>query len=311
MPPNTPALRIVPETISLEGDDAIRMLRRAGPGRVAAGALRRFAHADGTTHVRALGHAGLLTMVSTLIVIVGVATTFGLRSFADVVEGSMRRIAPGASGTFLHQALSQGSRVAGSAALLAGIASSLWSGTIFMALLERGANRVYGLPIDRPLGRRYARALQLDLTAGTLLTAALLLLALGPAVAHTLGHLGASLGTASTVWSWARWPLGIVLAAAGVTLLYRLVPARRQPGLSWLAAGGALATVLWIGFTALLAVYLRVASGAGSTYGPLLGLVGMVLWSYLSGLALLLGLAFCAELESVRAGPDVGGPLSG
>jgi uncharacterized BrkB/YihY/UPF0761 family membrane protein len=78
-----------------------------------------------------------------------------------------------------------------------------------------------------------------------------------------------------------------------------------------MAAGGAMATLLWVAFSFLLALYLNLDSGVARTYGPVLGVIGAILWSYLTGLALLLGLAFCAELESVRAGPDVGGPLSG
>ena len=40
----------------------------------------------------------------------------------------------------------------------------------------------------------------------------------------------------------------------------------------------------------------------GATYGPLAGTIAVLLWMLLTSLALLLGLAFAAQLEAVRAG---------
>ncbi|MBA3349239.1 MAG: YihY/virulence factor BrkB family protein, partial [Actinobacteria bacterium] len=54
--------------------------------------------------------------------------------------------------------------------------------------------------------------------------------------------------------------------------------------------------------TWLLVLYLRFSLEFGQTYGPLAGIIGILLWAYLSSLALFLGLAFAAQLEGVRAG---------
>ncbi|MGH8572376.1 MAG: hypothetical protein ACREX8_07360 [Gammaproteobacteria bacterium] len=40
-----------------------------------------------------------------------------------------------------------------------------------------------------------------------------------------------------TGWEVLRWPLGLGALVAAVTALFRYVPRRRQPGLSWLAVG--------------------------------------------------------------------------
>jgi uncharacterized BrkB/YihY/UPF0761 family membrane protein len=54
--------------------------------------------------------------------------------------------------------------------------------------------------------------------------------------------------------------------------------------------------------TAGLAGYVQVGSSFGSTYGPLAGVVALLLWSYLSAMALFYGVAVCAQLEALRAG---------
>jgi uncharacterized BrkB/YihY/UPF0761 family membrane protein len=66
--------------------------------------------------------------------------------------------------------------------------------------------------------------------------------------------------------------------------------------------GGAITLVLWLVFTGLLALYVASSSSFGEVYGPLTGVVALLVWSQLSAVALLLGIAFAAQLEAVRAG---------
>jgi YihY family inner membrane protein len=184
------------------------------------------------------------------------------------------------------------------------MAAVLISGTTAMAQIERGANRAYGIRVDRPWFRRYARAFVVNVTAGLMLIAALVLMAAGPAISDAARSNGVN-HTAATVFAWARWPVGIVLTLVAITAIFRVVPNRRQPRWSWLVSGTVVATVLWIAFTALLAAYFALDKDLGETYGPLLGIIGLLLWGYLTSIALLLGFAFAAELESRREQPRV------
>ena len=40
----------------------------------------------------------------------------------------------------------------------------------------------------------------------------------------------------------------------------------------------------------------------GATYGPIAGTIGVLLWTFLTSIALFFGLSFAAQLEAVRAG---------
>ncbi len=66
--------------------------------------------------------------------------------------------------------------------------------------------------------------------------------------------------------------------------------------------GVTVATVLWLAFMAVLVVYLEATNSFGATYGPIAGTIGILLWTFLSSVALFLGLAFAAQLEAIRAG---------
>jgi len=46
----------------------------------------------------------------------------------------------------------------------------------------------------------------------------------------------------------------------------------------------------------------QISSTFGQTYGPLAGFVALLLWTLLSSIALLYGVAIAAQLEAVRAG---------
>ena len=106
-----------------------------------------------------------------------------------------------------------------------------------------------------------------------------------------------------TLWTLLRWPLSIAFVVVAFALLFRAAPRRHQPSWSWLAVGSGMSVLLWFIFTGALALYLDASSGTfGRTYGPLTGIIAILIWTFLTSLAIYLGLAFAAQLEAVRAG---------
>ena len=94
----------------------------------------------------------------------------------------------------------------------------------------------------------------------------------------------------------------LVLIAVAVTVLFHTCPRRRQPHLSWLAFGSAVSVGLWVVVTAGLGVFFHASRAFGQTYGPLAGIVALMLWALLSAYALIFGAAISAQLEAVREG---------
>lgn len=94
--------------------------------------------------------------------------------------------------------------------------------------------------------------------------------------------------------------LGAVLLLAAITLMPQHAPARRQPGWSLLVPGGLVALTMWIALTAALAGALSLAAGIGTVYGPLTGVMALLLWAQLTSVAIFLGFAVSAQLEESR-----------
>jgi YihY family inner membrane protein len=287
----------VPETaLCLDGDAARETLARVGKKQLLKDAFVRLRAADGTSHARSLAFMGALVLVQALIVLLGTAAAFGNPAVSTTIADNVGGTVPGPAGTVLTDAVQQANRVGEAHAyvpLLLGLLSLLITAAFAMGQMERGLNRIYGVERDRPAKRKYIRALLLAVTVGPLLGAALLLIGFAPdpKAATSLG----------AVWIYVRWPIALALVGAALALLLRFSPNRRQPGRAWLTFGATTAVVLWMITTIALAVAFRFASTFPQTYGPLAGVVALLLWTYMSALAIFFGVAVASELEAVAA----------
>jgi membrane protein len=89
-------------------------------------------------------------------------------------------------------------------------------------------------------------------------------------------------------WHYLRWGIAIVFAMLAVELIYHFGPNLKQRFRDSLP-GAIVAVMVWIGLSYLLGSYFRHFDSLDSTYGPLGAAIGLYVWFYLSGLAILLG----------------------
>jgi YihY family inner membrane protein len=288
----------------LSADDAWRALRRHGGWCLLRDAFVRFRYGDGFSHARALGLQLCLAAVPFLIALNGLASKLGLHRGGRVVADTVLALTPGASESLVGQLLADGEqlRETGGVALSLGLLTAVVALTTAVGQVERGANRIYGVERDRPAARKYLRAFILTVAAGLPALVSFLLLVAG-------GEFGASMqrwyhwgGPAAATWNVVRWPVSLGLTVVTVSVLFRYAPRRHQPGLSWLMFGAGLATALWWLVSLLLAGYVTTSHDFGATYGPLTGVIALLLWANLTGIALFLGIAFAAQLEARRVG---------
>lgn len=289
---------LVPETWELTGDDAWEVLKRTGWGRLARDAFKRMRVADGFSHARSLAFLMTLVAIEGLIGLVGLASVLHTGRITAIVVATIHGTVPGPAGRVLTTAIVQAHRVAGEhryAALLFGVLGSLVVATSAMGQLERALNRIYGVEQDRPTLKKYGLALIFALSVGIVGAAAFVCLAIGRDLFSSTDH-----SMVASVWSIVRWPLGVGLIAVSVTVLFRWSPRRRQPRLSWLAFGSGVSVILWGLVTIGLGLFFSSSSSFGTTYGPLAGVVALLVWSLLSSISLLYGAALAAQLEALR-----------
>ena len=254
--------------------------------------VRHFRRADGTSHTRGLAYQVMLVVIPGLIALVGLASMLHIAEVRSTVQHLVEMLSPGPSGKLLTEAAAQGAS-GGATAAVVGLVGALLAGMFAVAQVERSANRLMGLDRDRPTAKRYLLAFVLAIPVGLLLSAGVLLIGAGGPVVDGLGLEGG----ARVIWEVARWPLGLLLAAAALMLLLRVAPARRLGSTRHLMAGTAIAVVLWGVFTGLLSLYFAMSNSADQAYGPLLSVIALLLWAGSTSLALHLGITACVELE--------------
>lgn len=183
--------------------------------------------------------------------------------------------------------------------LTLGILTALWTSSTAMTALINTVNRAYDIEDCRPWWK--VRLLAIVLTAGgsLFILISFTLVIAGPELArHVAGMI--SLGRVfEWLWLIVQWPLIFALVSLGVALVYYVAPDARQRWV-WLTPGALFATLLWIGVSLGFRFYVVRFGTYTETYGVLGGVMVLLLWFYLSGLAVLLGAELNAEIDHAK-----------
>ncbi|WP_328773858.1 YihY/virulence factor BrkB family protein [Streptomyces sp. NBC_00286] len=266
------------------------------------GTLKEFKKDELTDRAAALTYYGILALfpaLLALISVIGVAGESATRQVLDNIES----LAPGAAQDVLRNAVQQlqGNAGIGSVMAIVGLVLAVWSASGYVAAFIRSANAVYDVPEGRPVWK------VLPVRVGV--TVALMIMAVVSAVIVVFTgalarQVGTTLGvgdTALTVWSYAKWPVLVVLVTVMIAILYWATPNARVRGFRWITPGSFLALVIWMIASAGFALYVANFGSYNKTYGTLAGVIIFLVWLWITNLAILLGLEFDAELARQRA----------
>jgi len=136
------------------------------------------------------------------------------------------------------------------------------------------------------------------LTLGEAVTVliALSLVFVEPTLAEKLGQTTG--WGASFEWTWLllQWPLVFVLISTGIGLVYYFGPDADQDWV-WITPGAVAATVLWLVVSLLFKLYVARFTDYEGSYGTVGGVIVVLLWFYVSGIAILTGAELNAEIE--------------
>jgi membrane protein len=129
-----------------------------------------------------------------------------------------------------------------------------------------------------------------------LVLVALSLVLIGPTVAQAVGD--ATGWGATFVWAWlvVQWPLVFALVSFAIGLVYYFAPDADQDW-SWITPGAVAATTLWLVVSLLFKLYVANFTDYNASYGTVGGVIVLLLWFYLSGMAILAGAELNAEIE--------------
>jgi len=183
-----------------------------------------------------------------------------------------------------------------------GVIAALWSCSAAMFSIIDAANRAYKIPVKRAWWRHQLLAIALTLVVAVFIIAALAFMIAGPVVAAWLARqLGFGYLFVVT-WEVIRWPLMVLFAVLGIDLLYYFAPNTTMRW-DWLTPGAAVAGALWIGSPLAFRVYNLHLRNFNAAYGAIAGVIVVLIWFYLSALALVIGAELNGVLQKGRTLP--------
>ena len=239
---------------------------------------------------------GVLSLFPALIALISVYGLVANPSDMERQLSELSRMLPGPAQDVLQtrlHALVARSKGELSWGLVLGLGVALWSVSSAARALIDAVNVAFDQHETRGFVKQRALALLMALCLVAFGFVAIVSVTFLPSVLSWVG-LDAVRGVVSLV----RWPLLALAAYAGIAALYRYAPNRRRRDADKsVSVGAALATALWLGVSLLLSLYVSRFGNFDATYGAFSGVIVLLLWLWISALAILIGAEVDAVLE--------------
>lgn len=242
---------------------------------------------------------GFFAFISTFPTLVAIALIYGLFSDPDKIAEQIDAIGgflPEGAGQTLAAQLETLTGLSGQRfgfGLLISLATALWAASTATSNLLGAVNAAY----DHTLRRSFAvrRALGLVMTLGGILFV-LVAIAMIAVVPIVLAGLDLPDWTARVLWV-IRWAGMVIFVGIALAVVYRVGPNRDGGRIRWASPGVIVATTLWIAASGLFSLYVGRFADYGSMYGPLSGVIVLLLWFWLGAAAALIGAEVNAEID--------------
>jgi len=262
-----------------------------------------------TTTARALAYSLFLAIPSALLVALGV---FSLVATPADVERLIERangVMPPEAVTLLTDSLRRTAE-SGNGVLMTvvGLVLAIWTTTSAATTLMEGVTAAFDRKDERSFLRKRLLALLmvLCLVASAVIVAFFLIL--GPYAERWIGNAVGQPGLTSWLWWTAQWPVLVLALLGAFAVMLYLGPDADQRSWKLITPGAATAVVIWLVASAGFSLYASRFGSYDKAWGSLAAVVIMLVWLWLTSLALLLGAEINAEAQRV-AGDRAGRPV--
>ena len=254
---------------------------------------------QGTHHAAALTYYALMSLFPTLLLGVSLLGLLGeYPATYNAIVSHLRGVVPAATLAPLNEAVRAALKSKGTAeaALVLAILTALYGATGYLEAARRALNVVF----EAPHGRSFVRRKLIDIASTFVLLAlvltTLVLMFAGGGVAREV--LGAA---AASTWRVVRWPMAFASALLVFSYIYYVTPDLRHRGFRWIAPGALVGVSMWLAASAAFSAYLANFGSFNVTYGSFAAAIILLVWLWLTNVALLFGAEVNAEIEHVKA----------
>jgi membrane protein len=260
-----------------------------------------------TDSAAALTYYSLMSLFPALLFAVAVLGLFGQESLINHTADYLKTAgAPENTVNAVTSALESAQSQRGTAlgALVIGLALSLNSASGAFGAAGRALNRAWRVEEGRGFVGRKLASLMWMLVVLVMVMITFVLVFLGGGLASdVLGWFG--LGeTAADVWRIVRWPAALMSAMLVYAVVYYAAPNVEVRRFQWITPGSVVGVLVWIVASAAFFLYVSNFSSYSATYGAFAAAVILLVWLWLTNVALLFGAELNAAID-VRRSPEL------
>lgn len=247
------------------------------------------------TVAAALAFFFLWSLVPLLILLSSLLKFLPITNLYQQLLNMMAQLVPAYSMGFVEQVMIGILSPSRTKLLSFGIIGYLWAATGGFSSLIEALDIAYDVQVSRPWWKDRLRALELTLTCGILASVSLLAFVIGPHLGNLVGDAFMVPPAIEHLWPVLRMSINFVGFVVGLEIIYYLGPNAHHSLLSTLP-GAIAAIAIWFVGSWGLSFYLSHIENYNATYGSMGALIGLMLWFYITALAILIG----AELNAER-----------
>jgi len=243
-----------------------------------------------------LAYYFFLALFPALLLLVAFLSFVPVNGLLELVTSTLARVAPGEVITIIQDQIVKITQTSSGGLLTIGMLGTIWSTSSGVNAIISTLNEAYDITESRPWWKVKALAIGLTIGLAAFIVLSLVLVLVGPKMGETVAdklHLGALF-----VWTWkiVQWPIVFGMVSFAVAMIYYFAPDAEQQWI-WITPGSVLATVLWVLVSLGFRFYVTNFTSYNATYGTIGGVIVLMLWFYVSGLAVLIGAELNAEIE--------------
>jgi membrane protein len=183
--------------------------------------------------------------------------------------------------------------------LALGLMITLWSASAGVDSVRTSLNAVYRLPETRNWMKMKVQSLALTFAMVILIGAVVGIFFYGWRIAQAVFNAAGFPVSSPLALVSIQWVAVILVLLFACELVFNLLPNFRKLEWIWITPGSVVAILLWIAMTSGFRLYLEFFDSYNRTYGSLGAVIILMLWLYLTSIALLAGGLINAVLNEI------------